>query len=89
MTINWFGTRVSLEMPVWAFAFGSAVFLVSVCAAAGAILARKDYVCRVCGFSFRARWYRIILAPQHDGDRLLFCPRCGCKSWCDRQKRRG
>ena len=86
MTVNWFGARVELGMPVWAFALGSAAFLISVCYTAGTVLARKNYVCRVCGKAFRARWYRIILAPQHNGDRFLFCDSCGCKSWCCRAK---
>lgn len=67
-------------------AFCGAAFVVAVCAAAGIIMARKDYVCRVCGSAFKSKWYKIILAPQHKGDRLLYCGKCGCKSWCGRDK---
>lgn len=84
MTVNWFGRRVALLMPAWALALAGAAVLGAVCVAAGMILARKEYVCSICGCSFRTRWYRIIAAPQHRGDRFLYCPGCGCKSWCAR-----
>ncbi|MBO4264531.1 MAG: hypothetical protein J5922_00440 [Clostridia bacterium] len=69
-------------------AIGGAAFVVAVCAAAGMIMARKNYICRVCGNAFRSKWYKIILAPQHNGDRLLYCEKCGCLSWSKREKRR-
>ena len=88
MVVNWFGTRVAIELPAWAAVLAGAAFALAVSAAAGMVLARKEYVCGVCGHAFKAKWYAIILSPQHGGERLLYCEKCGCKSWSRREKRR-
>ncbi|MBE6597632.1 MAG: hypothetical protein E7641_08200 [Ruminococcaceae bacterium] len=77
---NWFGETIDVPwyfivIPVFA------VFAVSY-----VILIGRKYVCPECNAEFKPKWYQISVIFHLNGKRVVKCPRCGRKGFCERKK---
>ena len=61
------------------------VFVIACLVIAGVILSKNTYVCPECGKRFHPKWYRAMLTPHINSDRVLKCPHCGKKSLCRKE----
>ncbi len=78
--VNWFNT--SYDVP-WYFV---AVPIIIIFVIAYFVLMSGTYVCPDCKTEFKPKWYQLSVAVHFMDKRLVKCPKCGRKGFCERKK---
>lgn len=78
--VNCFGN--TLDVP-WYFI---AVPVILIFAVSYIILMSRTYVCPECKNEFKPKWYRLSVGIHFNGKRIVTCPKCGRRGFCERKK---
>ena len=78
--VNWFGARY--DVPWYFVAVPVAIiFIVSY-----VVMISGTYVCPQCKTEFKPKWYQLYVVFHFNGKRVVKCPKCGRKGFCDRTR---
>ena len=77
--VNWFDR--SYDVP-WYFI---AIPVVLILVISYVILITRTYVCPECGTEFKPRWYDFSVCLHINGERIVKCPNCGRKGFCNKK----
>ena len=80
-TVNWFGD--TLDVP-WYFVVIPVLFVFVVLYIA-IILA--TYVCPQCKTEIRPKWYDLSICFHFGNKRVVKCPKCGRKGFCEKKRK--
>ncbi len=78
--VNWFGE--TLDVPWYFIAAPVALILV----VSYIILISRSYVCPECKTEIRPKWYDVSVCFHLGNKRVLKCPKCGRRGFCERKK---
>lgn len=78
--VNWFGE--TLDVP-WYFVVIPVVIIFVV---SYIILISRSYVCPACKTEIKPKWYDFSVCIHLGGERVLKCPKCGRRGFCERKK---
>ena len=77
---NWFGTTVDVPWYFIAVPFLLILFISYV------ILMNRTYICPECKAEFKPKWYQLSVGIHFCGKRIVKCPKCSKKGFCERKK---
>lgn len=78
-TVNWFDKQY--DVPWFVIAVPVAVIFII----AHFHIMSGTYICPVCGATFKPKWYQISAYLHFMGKRLIKCPNCKKRSYCERK----
>ena len=78
--VNWFGE--SYDVP-WYFV---AIPVLAVFVAVYITIISKTYICPGCKAEIKPKWYQLSVCLHFMGKRVVKCPKCGRKGFCERKK---
>ena len=78
--VNWFGK--SYDVP-WYFV---AIPVLVIFIAAYFSIISKTYICPECKSEIKPKWYQLSVCVHFMGKRIVKCPKCGRKGFCERKK---
>lgn len=77
--VNWFGS--SFDVP-WYFV---AIPVLLILIAAYLVLISGTYICPECKSEIKPKWYQFSVCLHLDDKRVVKCPQCGRKGFCERK----
>ena len=79
--VNWFGSSYDVA---WYYVAIPVLLILVVCYI---ILISGTYICPECKTEFKPKWYQISVCFHVGSKRILKCPNCNRKGFCERKRR--
>jgi len=77
---NWFGDTIYVP---WYFIVLPVLLILIV---SYIILINGTYICPDCNTEFKPKWYQFSVCLHINGQRVVKCPKCGRKGFCERKR---